>query len=731
MKSTCPNCNYENPTDAKFCLECGFRLKRSSDPLIGQQIGNHRLLERIGVGGMGVIYKAEHINLSKTYAVKFLHPQFASDEEVVERFRREAQVISSLDHPNIVRETDFGWLDGVGFYLVMEFLEGETLKEVIKREGALEPERVLRIFEQLLDALEVAHDEGVVHRDLKPENLYLIERRGKEVLKILDFGIARIAMEGEKKQEFTMDGEVYGSPTYMSPEQARGDISRVDARSDLYSAGIILVEALTGRPPYQGNTPAEVMLSHISSLAPRISDLRPDLLYAPELEDVIIKSLGKESEDRYTDATAFLHALLPTLEKTIALRKKAQDTPPSGSPGVAQEQTTGKMEGHRSPEWFHSGAAPSTPKASPGHSYDSLPSMPAPVHSPTPETPQQPGSTGHSWPFPSAQPVPVPQTSTPARSQLPPVNGDVSVQSQTSSTPTPSVSSSVSLAGQPSPYIETTPQPHSVAASQLSQAPASHSLTPSRGVPPNPVSLSPSHSNLTPATLQDNAGWDPTAPQSDDYTDPGYDPASQTSSMRGLSDPDKVEANAKRKRMLVMAAAVFGGVLLLMGLLKLVGSGGSDNNGNSPGMQTDAGLPPLPQMRNPVRSLPVMRRKVVGRTPPARRAKKPPSRRRDNVVEYKPPPVPRSIKDTDTDDPPQPRKALKTYRLTILSKPSTADIFISGQGKVATTPYVLQLPQGSRVMLVIRKIGFLPQTISWRAEEHSRVMLKLIPDPSQ
>ncbi len=728
MKSTCPSCNYKNPTDAKFCLECGFRLKRSSDPLIGQQIGNHRLLERIGVGGMGVIYKAEHINLSKTYAVKFLHPQFASDEEVVERFRREAQVISSLDHPNIVRETDFGWLDGVGFYLVMEFLEGETLKEVIKREGALEPERVLLIFEQLLDALEVAHDEGVVHRDLKPENLYLIERRGKESLKILDFGIARIAMEGEKKQEFTMDGEVYGSPTYMSPEQARGDISRVDARSDLYSAGIILVEALTGRPPYQGNTPAEVMLSHISSLAPRISDLRPDLLFAPELEDVIIKSLGKESEDRYSDATAFLHALLPTLEKTIALRKKAQDTPPSGSPAQAHEQTTGKMEGHRSPEWFNK-SAPSAPQASPGRSYDSLPSMQAPTHSPTPETSQKPGRAAQSWPFPTAQPVP--QTRTPARSQLPPVNGDVSVQSQTTSTPTPSVSSSVSLAGQPSPYVETTPQPHSMTASQLSQGPASHSLTPSRAVPPRALSVSPSDANLAPATIQDNSdSWDPTAPGSDDYTDPGYDPASQTSSMRGLTDPAKDdEANDKRKRLFVIATAVFGGVLLLMGLLKLMGSGDPKDYSNNPSIQADAGLPPLPQMRNSVRARPVARRRVVHRTPPSRRGKQPSPRRRDNVVEYKPPPVPRNAKEPD--DPPPLRKALKTYRLTILSNPSAADIFISGQGKVATTPYVLQLPQGSRVMLVIQKIGFLPQTISWRAEEHSRVMLKLIPDPSQ
>lgn len=734
MKTTCPNCNYENPADAKFCLECGFRLKRSSDPLIGQHVGNHRLIERIGVGGMGVIYKAEHINLGKTYAVKFLHPQFASDEEVVERFRREAQVISSLDHPNIVRETDFGWLDGVGFYLVMEFLKGETLKEVIKREGALEPNRVLKIFEQLLDALEVAHDEGVVHRDLKPENLYLIQRRGKEALKILDFGIARIAMEGEKKQEFTMDGEVYGSPTYMSPEQARGDINRVDARSDLYSAGIILVEALTGRPPYQGNTPAEVMLSHISSLAPRISDLRSDLLFAPELEDVVIKSLGKESEDRYSNATEFLEALLPTLEKTITLREKAKDSLTAVSM-QAVEQTTGKMEGQTAPEWFYD--APKSPSGAPvpqvpGRSYDSLPAMQAPPPQTPPGPPQSlsPGSTGESWPFPSAQPVPIPQGSTPHRSGIPAVSGDVSVQSQTSTTPTPSVSSSVSLAGQPSPYIERTPKPSSVAASQLSQVPPSHSMTPSRSVPPRPLSGPTISEDFVPATMQDTGeGWDPLKPGVGEYTDPGYDPLSQTSSMRGLKDPAKVDALARRKRIIVWAAAFLGGLLLIMGLMKLFGSSDPENGNDAPDVQTDAGLPPLPSMKSPVRVQPSQRRRKVVPRVRTRNRVKPPSRREDGVVKYKPPPTPRNK--VDTDDPPAPRKALKTYRLTILSKPLKADIFISGQGKVAVTPYVLQLPQGSRVMLVIRKAGYMPQTISWRAEEHSRVVLKLIPDPSQ
>jgi serine/threonine protein kinase len=335
--------------------------------MIGQYIGNHRLVERIGVGGMGVIYRATHTNLDKQYAIKFLHPQFASDEEVVERFRREAQVIAALDHDNIIRASDFGWLDGFGFYLVMEYLQGVTLKELIKREGALDLQRIIDIYEQLLDALDVAHEQGIVHRDLKPENLFLLQRRGREQLKILDFGIARIAFS-EKQRDFTMDGEVYGSPTYMSPEQARGDVSKVDPRADLYSTGVILIEALTGRPPYHSKTPAEIMLAHISTLPPRLSDLFPQRIFAPELEDVVLRSLAKEPEDRFQSAGDLFKALEPALKKTIDLNLARQQKEASDkkldiaatqismqaiSEALSdQDLPTGPIEAHIAPDWF-------------------------------------------------------------------------------------------------------------------------------------------------------------------------------------------------------------------------------------------------------------------------------------------------------------------------------------------------------------------------------------------
>ncbi len=313
MEIACPKCRHVNPPAAKFCLQCGAQLNeisqnRSSDPLVGRQVGNLRLVKRIGSGGMGVVYLAEHVNLGKPYAIKFLHPQFAADQEVVERFRREARVIASLDHENIIRETDFGWFDSFGFYLVMEYLEGKTLKQVIRGGEALPPARILNLFEQLCGALEEAHEKDIVHRDLKPENLFLLQRRGREVLKILDFGIARIAQTGIPS-EFTVDGEVYGSPTYMSPEQARGDLSQITPRSDLYSVGVILFEAISGRTPFQGKTPTEVMLGHITHTPPRLSDIRPDLPPNPALEALLAKALAKDPSQRFASAWQIYEAL--------------------------------------------------------------------------------------------------------------------------------------------------------------------------------------------------------------------------------------------------------------------------------------------------------------------------------------------------------------------------------------------------------------------------------------
>lgn len=766
---SCPQCQFENPADAKFCLECGQRLKRSADPMIGQQVGNLRLLERIGVGGMGVIYRAKHINLDKVYAIKFLHPQFAADEEVVERFRREAQVISSLDHPNIVRETDFGWLEGVGFYLVMELLEGETLKDVIKRGGALEPERVLHIFEQLLDALSTAHEEGVVHRDLKPENLFLLQRRGKEVLKILDFGIARIAQDTEKKKEFTVDGEVYGSPTYMSPEQARGDINRVDHRSDLYAAGVILVEALTGRPPYQGSTPAEVMLAHISTLAPRISDLRPDLRFAPELEDVIIKSLAKESEDRFASALEFWRALQPTLRRTMDIRSRTKYETPSSPqlPASYAEQKTGKMEGQVALGWFRD--PPSSGNQAPP---SVVSSANTPVYTPEPwmaaTTPQPSGEYGQSYagtdtapsiaavrsdtyppqysqpypaqspsqhgPFPHVQPVPMSLYSTGAPLSPSVVRGQVSVESpMPTATPVPSLranpgSGEISLVGQPSPYMEMTPPPQLSNASQLSQSQPVVVSTPLRGTPPSSL---PAADILPPPQPLPADSWQ-TTPEKLNEESQSKDRESPTGSMKGFS---RLIESSQNKLLWVGIAAV----LLVFGMLLYWIFRSLPSSPNDPSrVVQDAGLPPLPRRDADV--LPA-HKFPSAKVKPSLRPSAPPPLPQEDMVKYQPPPQMRRKPQ------PEPRRTSasvqniiqaepsrmgeqKAYRLEIKSVPLGAEIFLAGQGKIAVTPHILQFTQGARVTLHVRKEGYLPQSIEWRAEKHSEVIVQLVRDPS-
>lgn len=309
----CNQCHYTNNNDATFCNRCGSHLKGIENPLIDRIIDKYRLKERIGGGGFGTVYRALHVELDNPFAIKILHPHLLHDELMVQRFKREARLLASLRHNNIVQVIDFGHIDGIGFYLVMEWLDGKTLQWHLKHEGLPPYEVLLQIFEQLLDALGYAHSQGVVHRDLKPENLVLLPgSRMRRTLKILDFGIATMVTD-RGTSRLTETGLAVGTPRYMSPEQAAGELDRVDHRADIYSVGVLLVELLTGKHLFTGTT-NEILLHQIETPAPLLSDLVPEQSYPPAMQWVLQRALAKEPEKRFASAAAFSDALLAILE---------------------------------------------------------------------------------------------------------------------------------------------------------------------------------------------------------------------------------------------------------------------------------------------------------------------------------------------------------------------------------------------------------------------------------
>lgn len=253
----------------------------------------YRILERIGDGGMAIVYKALDSALGRVVAVKVLRPQYAGDKEFVERFRREAQSAASLSHPNIVSIFDVGMFDGV-YYIVMEYVKGDNLKNIIRADAPLPFERAVNITKQICEALQHAHENNVIHRDIKPHNILVTK---DDRVKVTDFGIARAA----STTSLTETGVVIGSVHYFSPEQARG--GHVEARSDLYSVGIILYEMVTGRVPFSGDTPIATALMHIQQSVPepRLCNASLD----PILNGIICKALEKNPEKRYRSAKEF------------------------------------------------------------------------------------------------------------------------------------------------------------------------------------------------------------------------------------------------------------------------------------------------------------------------------------------------------------------------------------------------------------------------------------------
>ncbi len=297
----CIACNKDFAESLVNCPDDGsFLMPVYQDPLIGTKLSDrYEIISLIGEGGMGVVYKARQAVMDRFVAIKMLQAKLISDASSVKRFYHEAKAVSRLNQPNIISIFDFG-VSPIGQpYLVMDYLEGTSVAEIIRKEGKVGVDRSIRIFSQTCDALEHAHEQGVVHRDLKPSNIMLIEKDDeRDFVKVVDFGVAKlVSAADEESQRLTQTGEICGSPVYMSPEQCLGQL--LDARSDIYSMGIMIYEALTGQLPLLGPNVVDTMSKHISEIPKSFADVRPDLYIPERLEAVVFKALQKNPSHRH------------------------------------------------------------------------------------------------------------------------------------------------------------------------------------------------------------------------------------------------------------------------------------------------------------------------------------------------------------------------------------------------------------------------------------------------
>ena len=305
----CPKCGVEYSDATTLCPADGVALETTDDALIGQVLaGKYRIDARLNAGGMGSVYKATHVLMEKTVAIKVLHPSLAADEKIVARFSREARAASRISHPNALSVTDFGEDENGIVFLVMEFLSGKTLKQVIRDEGPLPLSRIVEITRQVGDALAAAHAQGVVHRDLKSDNIMLLDTTSVgDHAKVLDFGIAKInEPDGDFDGGLTAPNLVIGTPQYMSPEQCSQD-SEIDHRSDIYSLGVILYEMLVGHVPFSGDSATIVMMKHLQEPVPSVLEERSDV--PPPIGRVVARAMAKVPSNRYQTVAELIEDL--------------------------------------------------------------------------------------------------------------------------------------------------------------------------------------------------------------------------------------------------------------------------------------------------------------------------------------------------------------------------------------------------------------------------------------
>jgi serine/threonine-protein kinase len=307
----CPVCATEYRDDVRFCPNDGQTL-RSSGPtqdLVGQVLADrYHIMKKLGEGGMGQVYLAEHVKMGRRSAIKVMNPSMVHDPEAVARFNREAANASRISDSHVCAIYDFGETPDGLIYLAMEFIEGEPLTELIRQEGALPVARAADIAIQVAAALQAAHDLGIVHRDLKPDNIMLSRSRdGADAVKVVDFGLAK-AVGGEGGgQKVTRTGLVVGTPEFMSPEQLSGD--KLDGRSDVYSLGLVLFNMLTGTLPFPADSVQEAMIKRLTDEPAELIEVRPDLHFPPGLQQTLDTALARSPVDRYQSAAKLAHDL--------------------------------------------------------------------------------------------------------------------------------------------------------------------------------------------------------------------------------------------------------------------------------------------------------------------------------------------------------------------------------------------------------------------------------------
>jgi serine/threonine-protein kinase len=340
---TCPDCGYEADPSAgavNFCPGCGADLRAASAEasrsggFVHRVIADrYKLVDLVGEGGMGAVYRAEHIRMGKVLALKILRGDFAAEQGAVERFLSEARIVSKLSHPHTIAVFDFGEIDevGSGFYLAMEYVPGKDLATVLRESGRLPEARVVEIGQQILGSLAEAHDAGIVHRDMKPGNVMLMRTRsGEDYVKVLDFGIAKLRAAGPDavgegggvSTTTTNVGQIIGTPNYLAPEQARAE--PIDARTDLYAVGCLLYELACGHPPFVAPAAMAVVQAHLRDEPPPLAAQAPGI--SRRFAEVIHRALRKHPEERWQSADQMRDALGESGEPTGA-RSLAAPTP--------------------------------------------------------------------------------------------------------------------------------------------------------------------------------------------------------------------------------------------------------------------------------------------------------------------------------------------------------------------------------------------------------------------